>query len=196
MRAPNPRQPSVELHTPTDPGLGPQDGPLVDGIGATPRPTGRLVAADLLDGGPATDPDARRIAAEARKIQQDDGRSAKSGLLVLLAIVLAMGGTAALTLKIAASKTPPPATTVIVQVPAPPTATPEATALATTATEAPPPEATVAAPTTTASPPAKTGVASAKSAAKPEASTTAPPLKGDPNAPPPLRVNLDALKGH
>jgi hypothetical protein len=194
MRAPNPRQPSVEVHTQTDPGLGPQDGPLVDGIGVTPKPTGRLAPADLLDGGPATDPDARRIAAEVRKIQNDDGRSAKSGILVLLAIVLAMGGTAALTLKIAASKAPPPATTVIVQVPAPP-ATETATAATTPAvTAAAIPEATLAAPATAV--PAKATGTTAKSAAKAETSAPAPPLKGDPNAPPPLRVNLDALKGH
>jgi hypothetical protein len=180
MRQRSPNEPSVQLHATTEPGLGPEDRDILEGIGRGGRNT---LGGDRLLPDPVTEPGAARLEA-------NDGNRRRLGIAIAALIALAITGVGYLVLQravptapsAATSSTPAPAA-----VSAPPAVvapTPAPTALAVPSADPVAPQAPAAAATHAARPGPSAAPRVESSASRPSGSAVLPPL----------RVNLDGIE--
>ena len=101
MRQRSPNEPSVQLHATTEPGLGPEDRDILEGIGRGGRNT---LGGDRLLPDPVTEPGAARLEA-------NDGNRRRLGIALAALIALAITGVGYLVLQRVAVPTAPSAAT-------------------------------------------------------------------------------------
>lgn len=189
MRQRSPHEPSVQLHATTEPGLGPEDRDILEGIGRRGRNT---LIGDRLLPDPVTEPGAARLEA-------NDGNRRRLGIALAALIALVITGVGYLVLRRVAVPTAPSAATSTTPAPAavsappavvaptpPPTASAEPTPAAVTVANPPVANPPVATPdrTTHAARPGPSAAPRVESSPRPAAS----------GALPPLRVNLDGIE--
>jgi hypothetical protein len=186
MRQRSPHEPSVQLHATTEPGLGPDDRDILEGIGRRGRNT---LGGDRLLPDPVTEPGAARLEA-------NDGSRRRLGIALAALIALVITGVGYLVLRRG-------------DVPAPTAATSSTPALA--AVSAPPAVAPTPTPTASAEP-VPSAVTASTNAVAPQAPaapatyaarpgpSAAPRVESSASRPsgsavlPPLRVNLDGIE--